>query len=94
MKELKEVGIEEIEGIEEHNNCVYTLEVENNHNYFINSGILSKNSIVVIDELQNLSRQETRTILSRMGENTRCFCTGDVTQVDVPHLNHQNNGLN
>ena len=53
-----------------------------------------EDAIVIIDECQNLTRMETRTILSRMGENIKTFCIGDTSQVDHPYLNNDNNGLN
>lgn len=40
-------------------------------------GMNLENCYIVIDESQNLSRQEMRTLLSRMGEGVRCFLTGD-----------------
>lgn len=49
---------------------------------------------VIIDEVQNLSRDEVRTLLSRMGKNVKCICIGDKTQIDNPYLNSHNNGLN
>jgi PhoH-like ATPase len=57
-------------------------------------GMNIDNSYVIIDETQNFSRQEMRVILSRMGENTRCVCLGDVDQIDNSFLNKSNNGLN
>jgi PhoH-like ATPase len=51
-------------------------------------------AFVIIDEIQNLPRNEVRTVLSRMGENVKCICTGDVKQVDNPHLTSENNGMN
>lgn len=57
-------------------------------------GMNIENAVVIIDEIQNLSRSETRTVLSRMGENVKCICLGDVRQVDNIHLNPENNGLN
>lgn len=57
-------------------------------------GMNIDNAIVIIDECQNLSRQEIRTTLSRMGENVRCFLTGDTNQIDNKYLNESNNGLN
>jgi PhoH-like ATPase len=35
-----------------------------------------------------------KVILSRMGENVKCACIGDVEQIDSPYLNQSNNGLN
>lgn len=49
---------------------------------------------VIIDEMQNMSRTECRTLLSRMGEGVKCVCLGDTRQVDNPYLSPENNGLN
>ena len=57
-------------------------------------GMNVDDAIVLIDEVQNLSRDELRTVLSRMGENVKVICTGDVRQIDNMHLNQDNNGLN
>ena len=53
-----------------------------------------ENSFVIIDEFQNFSRIEARTLLSRMGENVKCICTGDIRQIDSIHLTEENNALN
>lgn len=57
-------------------------------------GMNIENAVVVIDEMQNMSRAECRTILSRMGEGVKCICLGDIHQVDNPYLDYENNGLN
>lgn len=57
-------------------------------------GMNIENSVVIIDECQNLTRYQTRALLSRMGENVKCFICGDTNQVDSPYLNSSNNGLN
>ncbi|MDO9084353.1 MAG: PhoH family protein [Humidesulfovibrio sp.] len=57
-------------------------------------GMNLENCIVIVDEMQNLSRNETRALLTRMGEGVKCFCLGDTRQVDNPYLNESNNGLN
>lgn len=57
-------------------------------------GMNVENAVVVVDEMQNLSRNETRALLTRMGENVKCICLGDTRQVDNPYLNESNNGLN
>ncbi|GFM34363.1 PhoH family protein [Desulfovibrio subterraneus] len=57
-------------------------------------GMNIENAIVIVDETQNLSRNEMRALLTRMGENVKCFCLGDTRQVDNPYLNDSNNGLN
>jgi len=57
-------------------------------------GMNIENAILLIDEGQNLSRNEMRAVLTRCGENTRVFICGDTNQVDNPYLNAANNGLN
>jgi len=57
-------------------------------------GMNIDDAFVIIDEAQNITRQQMRSILTRMGENVKCICIGDVKQIDHPHLNEQNNGLN
>ncbi|MBU1248358.1 MAG: PhoH family protein [Proteobacteria bacterium] len=57
-------------------------------------GMNIENAVVIVDEMQNLSRGETRALLTRMGENVKCICLGDTRQVDNPYLNESNNGLN
>jgi PhoH-like ATPase len=57
-------------------------------------GMNIENSVAIIDETQNLSRTECRALLSRMGEGVKCFCLGDIRQVDNPYLSQENNGLN
>jgi PhoH-like ATPase len=57
-------------------------------------GMNIENSVVIIDEMQNLSRMECRALLSRMGEGVKCICLGDIHQVDHPYLDKGNNGLN
>lgn len=57
-------------------------------------GMNIENAVVIIDEIQNMSRNECRTLLSRMGDGVKCLCLGDTNQVDHPYLNPENNGLN
>jgi PhoH-like ATPase len=57
-------------------------------------GMNIEDAVVIVDEMQNLSRTETRSLLTRMGEGVKCFCLGDTRQVDNPYLNESNNGLN
>jgi PhoH-like ATPase len=48
---------------------------------------------MIIDEAQNLSPHEVKTIISRAGEGTKVVLTGDPTQIDNPYLNEDSNGL-
>ena len=51
------------------------------------------NQFLIIDEAQNLSALEIKTIITRAGDNTKIVLTGDVEQIDSPHLDAHNNGL-
>jgi PhoH-like ATPase len=53
-----------------------------------------ENTFLIIEEAQNASRDSMRTILTRLGYNTKCVITGDTNQVDNPSLNKLNNGIN
>lgn len=57
-------------------------------------GLNLDDTLLVIDEAQNLSRAEMRAILTRCGENTKAFVVGDTKQVINPFLNAHNNGIN
>jgi PhoH-like ATPase len=57
-------------------------------------GMNIENAVVIIDEMQNMSRTECRALLSRLGEGVKCLCLGDTRQVDNPYLSSENNGLN
>lgn len=59
---------------------------------FIRGRSLS-NIFFIIDEAQNLTPHEVKTIISRAGENTKIIFTGDVYQIDTPYLDSQSNGL-
>ncbi len=48
---------------------------------------------MVVDEVQNLSPHEVKTIISRAGEGTKVVLTGDVHQIDNPYLDASSNGL-
>lgn len=49
--------------------------------------------IFIVDEAQNLTPHEVKTIISRAGENAKFIFTGDVEQIDTPYLDEQSNGL-
>lgn len=51
------------------------------------------NSIIIIDEAQNLSMIELKTIVTRAAKNCKIFLTGDVNQIDIKGLSPENNGL-
>lgn len=51
------------------------------------------NTIFIIDEAQNLTPHEVKTIVTRAGENTKVIFCGDVQQIDSPYLDPRSNGL-
>ena len=51
------------------------------------------NQFMVVDEAQNLTPHEVKTILSRAGDNTKIILTGDPYQIDNPYVDSTNNGL-
>jgi PhoH-like ATPase len=48
---------------------------------------------MIVDEAQNLTPHEVKTIASRVGEGTKLVLTGDATQIDNPYLDASSNGL-
>jgi PhoH-like ATPase len=59
---------------------------------FIRGRSLS-NVIFIVDEAQNLTPHEVKTIITRAGENTKIVFTGDINQIDTPYLDENSNGL-
>lgn len=59
---------------------------------FIRGRSLS-NIIFIVDEAQNLTPHEVKTIITRAGEGTKIIFTGDVHQIDTPYLDENSNGL-
>ncbi len=47
----------------------------------------------IVDEAQNLTPHEVKTIITRAGEGTKIVFTGDIYQIDHPYLDSQTNGL-
>lgn len=51
------------------------------------------NQFLIVDEAQNLTPHEVKTILTRAGENTKIVLTGDPEQIDNPYVDAASNGL-
>lgn len=76
-----------------------------NYQELINQGMLAiealtyirgrsiPNQYFIVDEAQNLTPHEVKTILTRAGEGTKVVLTGDPYQIDNPYLDSLNNGL-
>jgi PhoH-like ATPase len=47
----------------------------------------------IVDEVQNLTPHEVKTIVSRVGDGTKIVLTGDINQIDNPYLDSASNGL-
>jgi len=75
-------------------------ETEFNEHYDIEIGVLTyirgrsiPNRFMIIDEAQNLTPHEIKTLLTRVGEDTKVVLTGDPSQIDTPYLDSKSNGL-
>jgi len=51
------------------------------------------NSIILVDESQNASIHELKTIITRVGDGSKIILIGDTDQIDTPYINRQTNGL-
>jgi PhoH-like ATPase len=51
------------------------------------------NAFMIIDEAQNLTMHEIKTIITRVGDNTKIVLTGDIEQIDNIYVNETSNGL-
>ena len=51
------------------------------------------NSFIIIDEAQNLTQHEIKTIITRVGEGTKLVLIGDIEQIDNIYINETTNGL-
>jgi PhoH-like ATPase len=50
-------------------------------------------TIVIIDELQNMTQSFCKSLLTRVGEGSKIICCGDIHQIDSPYLDEYSNGL-
>ncbi len=80
-------------------------KVENTIDYYFESGLIEvealtylrgrslPNQFFIIDDAQNLTPHEIKTIVSRAGEGSKIVLTGDPYQIDNPYLDDSSNGL-
>ena len=59
---------------------------------YIRGRSISK-TFFIVDEAQNLTPHEVKTIITRAGEGTKIVFTGDIDQIDSPYLDDRSNGL-
>ena len=50
-------------------------------------------SIILLDEAQNISANEIKTVITRLGEGSKIIITGDIEQIDNPYIDYSDNGL-
>jgi PhoH-like ATPase len=51
------------------------------------------NTFLIVDEAQNLTKHELKTIITRVGEGTKIILTGDIEQIDNVYIDETTNGL-
>jgi PhoH-like ATPase len=51
------------------------------------------NTFFIVDEAQNLTPHEIKTVITRAGEGTKIIFTGDIHQIDTPYMDERSNGL-
>ncbi|MFN7096920.1 MAG: PhoH family protein, partial [Gammaproteobacteria bacterium] len=51
------------------------------------------NKYIIIDEAQNLSAKQIKTLITRAGPGTKIVCLGDIKQIDTPYLTETNSGF-
>lgn len=74
------------------------LEMEENGKFIITPlafirGRSFSNTLFIVDESQNLTPHEVKTVITRAGEGTKIVFTGDIHQIDSPYLDERSNGL-
>jgi PhoH-like ATPase len=48
---------------------------------------------IIIDEAQNLTSKQMKTLITRAGPGTKVVCLGNIAQIDTPYLTETNSGL-
>lgn len=79
------MNIKKIKSIKivEEDTHMYSINVENNHNYFSTGKLLSKNCFMILDEAQNAQWHALILFITRMGKNSKVLVTGDISQYDI-----------
>lgn len=63
----------------------FSVNVQENHNYFATHGLLSKNCLMILDEAQNCDMKQLMLYTSRLGKESKIVIAGDVTQHDIAY---------
>jgi PhoH-like ATPase len=51
------------------------------------------NRFIIIDEAQNLTSKQMKTLITRAGPGTKIVCLGNIAQIDTPYLSETTSGL-
>ena len=51
------------------------------------------NQLIIVDEAQNMTPHEMKTLITRLGEGSKVIVIGDTNQIDCPYLTEKSNGL-
>jgi len=89
---IKEQYAEDEKALEKIDELIATEKIAIAPLAFIRGRTLTK-IFFIVDEAQNLTPHEIKTIISRAGEHTKIVFTGDIYQIDTPYLDAESNGL-
>ena len=66
---------------------------ENFQNFLIEKYTRGKRVVLIIDEAQNLTPKQMKTLITRAGPGTKVVCLGNIAQIDTPYLTEGSSGL-
>jgi len=61
--------------------------------YLLRTHAAGQNSVLIIDEAQNLTPKQMKTLITRAGPGTKVVCLGNISQIDTPYLTETTSGL-
>ena len=94
VKDIRALGL--MIGIELNEDCADLVAKALHNQLLINvtaGNVIRLLPPLIIDEAQNLTPHEVKTIITRAGEGTKLIFTGDIQQIDSPYLDTRSNGL-
>jgi PhoH-like ATPase len=92
LKFIKDQMADDVKGQAKLDELITTEKISITPLAYIRGRTLAK-IFFIIDEAQNLTPHEIKTIISRAGEDTKIIFTGDIYQIDTPYLDAESNGL-
>ena len=61
--------------------------------FLLRTHAVKQNNILIIDEAQNLTPKQMKTLVTRAGPGTKIICLGNIAQIDTPYLTEGSSGL-